>query len=80
MWYLPGLLWVEPLTWEPRGRTPLLCCVNDREYARPFLGPRGSGAVGAGVVRTEGLVLDFGLFPASDPSAQVIVESSSSPR
>ena len=70
---------MEPLTWEPRGGTPLLCCVNDREYARPFLGPRGSGAVGAGVVRTEGLVLDFGLFPASDPSARVIVESSLSP-
>ena len=69
---------MEPLTWEPRGGTPLLCCVNDREYARPFLEPRGSGAVGAGVVRTEGLVLDFGLFPAS--AAQVIVESSSSPR
>jgi hypothetical protein len=85
VWYPPGLPWVEPLTWEPRGGTPLLCCVNDREYARPFLGPRGSGAVGAvgavvaGVVRTEGLVLDFGLFPASDPSARVIVETSSSP-
>jgi hypothetical protein len=85
VWYPPGLPWVEPLTWEPRGGTPLLCCVNDREYARPFLGPRGSGAVGAGgavvagVVRTEGLVLDFGLFPASDPSARVVVETSSSP-
>ncbi len=57
----------------------MLCCVNDREYARLFLGPRGSGAAGSGVVRTEGLVLDFGLFPESDPSARVIVESSSSP-
>ena len=86
VWYPPGLPWVEPLTWNPRGGTPLLCSVNDREYARPFLGPRESGAVGAegavvagGVVRTEGLVLDFGLFPASDPSARVIVETSSSP-
>ena len=66
-------------TWEPCGGTPLLCCVNEREYARPFLGPRGSGAAGASVVRTGGLVLDFGLFLASDPSAWVIVESSSSP-
>jgi hypothetical protein len=85
VWHPPGLPWVEPLTWEPRGGTPLLCCVNDREYARPFLGPRGSGAVGAGgavvagVVGTEGLVLDFGLFSASDPSARVIVETLSSP-
>ena len=79
VWYPPGLPWVEPLMWEPRGGTPLLCCVNDREYAKPFLGPRWSGAVGAGVVRTEGLVLDFGLFPMSDTSARVIVESSSSP-
>ena len=70
---------MEPLTWEPRGGTPLLCCVNGREYARPFLGPRGSEAVGSGVVRTEGLVSDFGLFLASDPSARVIVESSLSP-
>ena len=53
--------------------------MNGREYARPFLGPRGSEAVGSGVVRTEGLVSDFGLFLASDPSARVIVESSLSP-
>ena len=79
MWYPPGLPWVETLTWEPRVGTPLLCCMNDREYARLFLGPRGSGAAGASVVRVEGLVMDFGLFPASDPSAQVVVESSSSP-
>ena len=79
VWYPPGHHWVEPLTWEPRGGKPLLCCVNDREYARPFLGPRGSGAAGSGVVRAEGLVSDFKLFQASDPSARVIVESSSSP-
>jgi hypothetical protein len=79
VWYPPGHPWVEPLAWESRGGTPLLCCVNDREYARPFLGPRGSGVVGAGVARTEDLILDFGLFPASDPAARVIVESSTSP-
>ncbi len=79
VWYPPGLPWVEPLTWEPRGGTPLLCCVNDREYARPFLGPQGAGAAGASVVRTGGLVGDSGLFPSSDPLARVIVESSTSP-
>jgi hypothetical protein len=26
LWYPPGYPWVEPLTWEPRGGTPLLCC------------------------------------------------------
>ena len=39
VWYPPGLPWVEPLMWVPRGGTPLLCCVNDCEYTRPFLGP-----------------------------------------
>ncbi len=48
----------------------MLCCVNNRKYARPFLGPRGLEAAGSGVVRTEGLVLDL---------ARVIVELSSSP-
>ena len=41
VWYPPGLPWVEPLTWEPRGGTPLLCCVNNREYARLFSGHEG---------------------------------------
>ncbi len=70
---------MEPLTWEPRGGTPLLCCVNNRKYAMLFLGQRWMGAAGEWVVRIEGLVLDFGLFLASDPSARVIVELSSSP-
>ncbi len=79
VWYPPGLPWVEPLKWEPRGGTPLLCCVHDREYATPSLGQRRTGAAGERVVRAEGLVLDFGLFPASSPLAWVIVELSSSP-
>ena len=65
--------------WVPRRGTPFFCCVNDREYARPFLGPRGAGAAGASIVRAEGLVVDSGLFPASNPLARVIVESSTSP-
>jgi hypothetical protein len=79
VWYPLGLPWVEPLTWEPWGGTQLLCYVNNRKYATPFLGQRRTGAAGERVVRVEGLVLDFGLFPASDPSAWVIVESSLSP-
>jgi hypothetical protein len=62
VWYPPGYPWVEPLTWEPRGGTPLLCCVNDRVgggemcrtggrpfhgfWAVPGLGPHGLGATG----------------------------------
>ncbi len=34
---------------------------------------------GERVVSEEGLVLDFGLFPASDPEARVLLESSASP-
>jgi hypothetical protein len=79
VWYPPGLPWVEPLTWEPRGGTSLLCCVNNRKYATPFLRQRRKGAAREGVVRAEGLVLDFGLSPASDPLAWVIVDLLSSP-
>ena len=67
--YPPGCPWVEPLEWEPRGGTTLLCCVNDRVAALPFLGLRRSGLVGECVVWEEGHVLDFGLFPTSDPRA-----------
>ena len=70
---------VEPLAWEPRNGTPLLCCVNDRVLARPYLGPRGSGLAGDSVAQLDGLVLDFGLFPALDPRALVLLESSGSP-
>ena len=64
--------------WVPRRGTPLFCCVNNREYARPFLGPRGAGAAGASIVGGE-LVVDSGLFPASNLLARVIVELSTSP-
>ena len=79
VWYPPGYPWVEPLTWEPRDGTPLLCCVNDRMAARPFLGMLRSGVAGKCVEREEGLVMDFGLFPASDLTARVLLESSGSP-
>ncbi len=61
------------------GGTPLLCCVYDRKYATLFLRQQRTGAAGEWVVRGEGLVLDFGLFPASDPLVWVIVESLLSP-
>ena len=79
VWYPPGCPWVESLEWEPRGGTPLLCCVNNRVAACPFLGPCQSGVAGECVVQEGGLVLDFGLFPASDPGARLLVESSGSP-
>lgn len=79
VWYPPGFPFSEPLVWEPRGGTPLLCCVNDRERATPFSGSRPDGSVGAGVTLFEGLVMDFGLFPAFDLEGLVLVESSGSP-
>jgi hypothetical protein len=77
--YPPGFPWVEPLVWEPCGGTPLLCCVNNREQASPFHGRCSSGVRGEGVVCDGGLVLDFGLFPALDLAAEILVESSGSP-
>jgi len=70
---------VEPLTWELRGGTLLLCCVNDRVASWPFLGTRRSGVAGKCVEWEEGVVMDFGLFPASDLTARVLLESSGSP-
>jgi hypothetical protein len=79
VWYPPHTQCVEPIAWTPHGGTPLLCCVNDRVRAAPYHGQRRSSIAGERVVREEGLVLDFGLFPASEPAAQVLVESSGSP-
>ena len=79
VWYPPHTRCVEPIAWTPRGGTPLLCCVNDQVWAAPYHGLRRSSIVGERVVREGGLVLDFGLFPASEPAAQVLVELSGSP-
>ena len=79
VWYPPHTPFVEPMEWTPRGGTPLLCCVNDRVRAVPYHGQRRSGIAGERVVREGELVLDFGLFPASEPATQVLVESSASP-
>ena len=79
VWYPPHARFVEPIAWTPCGGTPLLCCVNDRVRAAPYHGQRRSGIAGERVVHEGGLVLDFGLFPASEPAALVLVESSGSP-
>jgi hypothetical protein len=79
VWYPPHAQCVEPIAWTPHGGTLLLCCVNDRVRAAPYHGQRRSGIAGERVVREGGMVLDFGLFPASEPTAQVLVKSSGSP-
>ena len=79
IWYPPHVPCVEPIAWIPRGGTPLLCCVNDWVWAAPYLGQRRSGIAGEQVVHKGGFVLDFGLFLASKPTAQVLVKSLGSP-
>ena len=79
IWYPPGHPWCEPAIWEPRNGTPLLCCVNDRVRSTPHLGTRPVREVGVRVEWVDGLAMDSGLFPASSPSARVLVESSGSP-
>ena len=79
VWYPPHAQFVEPIAWSPRGGTPLLCCVNDRVRAAPYHSQRRCSIAGEQVVREGGLVLDFGLFPASEPATHVLVKLSASP-
>jgi hypothetical protein len=58
---------------------PLFSYVKDREHATPYPSPPTKGASVAAVVRVDGLVQDWGLFPASDLTAWVMVQCSSSP-
>jgi hypothetical protein len=62
-------------TWQD---SPSLLCQQPRVSASV---PRAllAGVSGEGVVHDGSLVLDFGLFPASDLAAEVLVESSGSP-
>jgi hypothetical protein len=63
----------------PQPWFPLLSYIRDRERATPFpSAPLGGPAVAA-VVCQEGRVQDWGLFSASDLSAQVLVQCSTSP-
>ncbi len=70
---------VELLDWEPQGGTPLLCCINNRVCTVPFHGQCHLGVSREWVVPKDRFVLDYGLFPASDPTALVLLESSRSP-
>jgi hypothetical protein len=79
IWYLPSCSWCEPQVWEPRGGTPLLCCVNNHVHAVPYRGQCPTRVAGEQVVWADGFVIDYGLFLASDSSALVLVELSGSP-
>ncbi len=69
----------EPLPVVPQLGFPLFSYVKDRERATPYPSPPTGGALVAAVVRVDGLVQDWGLFPASDLTVQVLVQCSSSP-
>ncbi len=79
VWYIPLLPFSEPLLAVPQAWFPLFCYVRDRESAvhHPTLPSRGIAV--PYVVRSEGLVQDWGLFPASDLEAQALVQCSPSP-
>jgi hypothetical protein len=77
VWYPPLLPFSEPLPVAPQAWFPLFCYVRDREAAVHHPTPPSGGiAVPKVVVRFEGLVQDWGLFPASDLEAQVLVQCS----
>ena len=79
VWYPPLLPFSEPLPVAPQAWFPLFCYVRDREAAVHHPTPPSGGITVPKVVRSEGLVQDWGLFPASDLEAQVLVQCSSSP-
>ena len=79
VWYPPLLPFSEPLPVAPQAWFPLFCYVRDREAAVHHPTPPSGGIAVPKVVRSEGLVQDWGLFPASDLEAQVLVQCSSSP-
>jgi hypothetical protein len=54
----------------PQSWFPLFSYIKDRERATPYPSPPTGGALVAAVVLVEGLIQDWGLFPASDLSAQ----------
>jgi hypothetical protein len=76
VWYPPLLPFSEPLPVAPQAWFPLFCYVRDREAAVHHPTPPSGGIAVPKVVRFEGLVQDWGLFPASDLEAQVLVQCS----
>ena len=77
-WYPPLMLFSEPLPVVPQSWFPLFSYVRDRERATPHFSPPNGGVAVAQVVRVDGLVQDWGLFLASELSATVLVQCSSS--
>ena len=63
----------------PQAWFPLFCYVRDRESAIHHPTPPSGGIAIPKVVRSEGLVQDWVLFPASELEAPVLVQCSSSP-
>ncbi len=78
-WYPPLVTFLEPLPVVAQSWFPLFCYVKDREMASPHPMPPSGGLAVPLVVREGGLVQDWGLFPASDVGARVLVQCSSSP-
>jgi hypothetical protein len=78
-WYPPLMPFSEPFPVVPQSWSPLFSYVKVREHATPYPSPPTGGALVVAVVRVDGLVQDWGFFPASDLTAQVLVQCSSSP-
>jgi hypothetical protein len=78
-WYSPLVTFSEPLLVVAQSWFPLFCYVKDREMALPYPMPPSGGLAVPSVVREGGLVQDWGLFPASDVGARVLVQCSLSP-
>ncbi len=78
-WYPPLMPFSEPLPVVPQSWFPLFSYVKDRECVTAHPCPPDGGVAVARVVRVEGLIQDWGLFPASDLAAKVLVQCSFSP-
>ena len=80
VWYLPLLSFSEPLQEVQKAWFPLFCYVGDREQAATHHpAPPSKGRAVLLVVRSEGLVQDWGLFLALALEAWVLVLCYSSP-
>ena len=78
-WYPPLMPFSEPLPVVPQSWFPLFSYIKDREHTTHHPSPPDGGAAVASVVRVDGLVQDWGLFPATDLTAKVLVQCPFSP-
>ncbi|KAL3786657.1 hypothetical protein ACHAW5_001375 [Stephanodiscus triporus] len=78
-WYPPLIPFSEPLPVIPQSWFPLFSYVKDRERALAHPSPPDGGVAVPRVVRVGGFVQDWGLFPASELAATVLVQCSASP-